>query len=57
MDREQILSAIKSLACSRGFYGRLLDYIDCGDGGQDYLDYLVEQEFADVVEMVMFLES
>lgn len=57
MNREQILSAIRNLACSQGFYGRLLDYIDCGDGGQDYLDYLVEQEFTDVVEMVMFLES
>lgn len=57
MNREQILSAIRNLACSQGFYGRLLDYIDCGDGGQDYLDYLVEQEFTDVVEMVIFLES
>lgn len=57
MDREQILDAIRNLACSQGFYGRLLDYIDCGDGGQDYLDYLVEQEFRDVVEMVLFLET
>lgn len=57
MDREQILSAIRNLACSQGFYGRLLDFIYNDENGQAYLDYLVEQNFGDVVSMVLFIES
>lgn len=58
MKKEEILSAIRSLAASQGFYGRLLialssDEPDC----VAYLDYLEEQNFKDTVDLVMFLES
>lgn len=58
MKKPEILQAIRSLAASQGFYGRLLmaltsDEPDC----VAYLDYLEQQNFKDVVDLVMFLES
>lgn len=53
MDKEAILSAIQNLACSQGFYGRLLRDIT---EDPSILDYLAEQRFTDVVDMVLFLE-
>lgn len=54
MDREQILNAIKGLAMSQGFYGRLLREID---DNPEILDELENQHFKDVVDMVMFIEG
>ena len=53
MTKDQILDAIKSLAMSQGFYGRLLSEID---ENPDILDVLEEQHFSDSVDMVMYLE-
>lgn len=58
MKKPEILQAIRSLAASQGFYGRLLmaltsDEPDC----VAYLDYLEQQNFKDTVDLVMFLES
>lgn len=53
MTAEEIMDAIKALAQSQGFYGRLL--MDIHDN-EEILDYLVEQNFKNVVEMIMFLE-
>lgn len=53
MTKDQILDAIKSLAMSQGFYGRLLSEID---ENPDILDELEEQRFSDSVDMVMYLE-
>ena len=44
MDREQILNAIKGLAMSQGFYGRLLREID---DNPEILDELENQHFKD----------
>jgi hypothetical protein len=54
MNREQILAAVKELAKSQGFYGRLLETLR---NNEKALAYLEEQKFGDVVDMVMFLED
>lgn len=54
MTKEEILSAVKNLAMSQGSYGRLLEQLENND---ELLDTLVEQNFNDVVDMVMWLES
>ena len=57
MNREQILNAIRSLAASQGFYGRLYERLtDGSDSAEDFLDTMEEQNFGDVVDMVMWLE-
>lgn len=53
MTAEEIMDAIKALAQSQGSYGRLLMDIHDDEG---ILDCLVEQNFKNVVEMIMFLE-
>lgn len=55
MTREEILEAIKDLAKSQGYYGRLLRAIEEED--ETILDTLEEQNFNDVVDMVLYLES
>lgn len=54
MTREEILENIKMLARSQGYYGRLLRAIE---EDESILDRLEEQNFNDVVDMVLFLES
>jgi hypothetical protein len=59
MNKEQILDAIKSLATSQGFYGRLLDDIQTDInkfGESDFLNHLEEQNFIDTLDMVFYLE-
>lgn len=58
MNKEQILDAIRSLAASQGFYGRLYDTLTDGSEQSDvFLATMEEQNFGDVVDMVMWLES
>lgn len=57
MNREQILEAIKGLAASQGMYGRLYESLTNGtDAADRILTIMEEHEFADVVDMVMWLE-
>lgn len=53
MSKEEILNAIKTLAKSQGFYGRLYERIK---DDALALDYLEKQNFKDVVDIVMFFE-
>lgn len=58
MNKEQILDAIHSLAASQGFYGRLYDTLtDGSEQSDEFLATMEEQNFNDVVDMVMWLES
>lgn len=58
MNKEQILDAIRSLAASQGFYGRLYDTLtDGSEQSDEFLATMEEQNFNDVVDMVMWLES
>lgn len=54
MNREEILENIKILSISQVFYERLLDAIE---EDETILDTLEEQNFNDVDDMVLFLES
>ena len=58
MTRDDILDAIRTLARSQGFYGRLLTAIyEADDDARDeFLGTLEDQHFNDVVDLVMFLE-
>lgn len=53
MNKEQILSAVASLAKSQWFYGRLLCELR---GNEKALDYLEQPNFGDTLDLVMFLE-
>ena len=58
MNREQILDAIKVLAGSQGFYGKLYARLtDGSDEAEQVLDAMVNQNFGDVVDMVTWIES
>ena len=54
MDKEQIYEVIKSLASSQGFYGRILSQID---DHPEILNILEEQNFNDIIDLIMYLEQ
>lgn len=57
MNRKEILSAIRQLSMSQGFYGRLYKELTNGSKeSEDALDLMVEQHFKDVVDMIFWLE-
>ena len=58
MNKEEILKAIRGLAMSQGFYGRLYEkWIDGSSESNELIEKMVEENFKDVVDMVMWLES
>ena len=62
MKRNQILSVIKSLASSQGFYSKLYRSLKDAevnnfDAYDSYLSLLEEQNFGDAVDLILFLES
>lgn len=58
MNKEEILKAIRGLAMSQGFYGRLYEkLIDGSSESNELIEKMVEENFKDVVDMVMWLES
>lgn len=58
MKKEEILSAIRSLTASQGFYDRLLSILTSDEpDAVAYLNYLEEQNFKDTIDLVMFLEQ
>jgi len=54
MSADEILDAVASLACSQGFYGRLLDELRTNP---DALQVLVDQKFKDTLDMILYLEE
>lgn len=58
MDREEILNAIKDLAQSQGLYGRLYRSLtDGSEQAENMLNTLVEQNFKDKVDLVLYIEG
>ena len=58
MNREQILSAIKDLAKTQGFYGRLYEFLTSGtDKAKAALSILEVQHFGDAVDLVLYIEG
>ena len=53
LNKEEILKIIKSLACSQGFYGRILKAIE-NDGR--CLEVLEKAKLKDAVDLVLYLE-
>jgi len=59
MKRNEILKSIKMLAMSQGSYGRMLRQISemDADTSEKFWDIMETQNFADPVDMVLFLEG
>lgn len=62
MDIEQIMAAIRSLAESQGFYGRLYNELremqtNDPDQWEEVKNTLEAQNFNDTLDMVMYFES
>ena len=58
MNRKEILDTIKLLSAGQGFYGRLYNFLTNGsEEAENALDELEEQQFADAVDMVLFIEG
>ena len=56
MNREEILKTIRSLAKSQGFYGRLLEAIE-EDDSDEFIQELIDQQFKDSVDLILYLEQ
>jgi len=54
MNGEQILSFVKKMALSQGFYGRLYERLS---NDEDALNHLVERNFSEPFDLVMYLEN
>ena len=59
MNRTQIMNALRRLAGSQGFYGRLCNHIDSLDeeSRDAFLGSLEKENFKDVVDLIMFIEG
>lgn len=59
VSRTEILDAIRTLAMSQGWYGRFLEAIESleGDEYEEVMTTLEEQDFKDMVDLVMYLEG
>lgn len=59
MNREQILNTFKDLGKTQGFYQRLYETLneDYSEYAEEFLQKLEEQEFKDVVDMILYLED
>lgn len=53
MNKEEILNNVKELSKSKGFYGRLYEQIVDNNAA---LEYLENQNFKDMIDLIMFLE-
>lgn len=57
MTKKEILENIRILALSQGFYGRLYHSIMESDEKENILQYLENQNFADTIDLILFLEG
>lgn len=58
MNREEILSSIRSLSMSQGFYGSLYQFLTNGtDEAEEYMYELEQLKFKDPVDLVMYIEN
>lgn len=54
MTKEEILNSVAELSRSQGFYERLYETLK---DNPEYLDELAEQDFSDVIDLILYLES
>lgn len=54
MNKEEILKSIKTLSKSQGFYQGLYENLKSNN---ELLEYLEKQNFKDIMDLILFLES
>lgn len=55
--KEMIMDVFRTLACSQGFYGRLINSIEeAGEEGQEWLQNLEDQHFTSDLDVILFIE-
>lgn len=54
MTKEEILKSIKTLSKSQGFYQGLYENLK---SNSELLEYLEKQNFKDIMDLILFLES
>ena len=58
MTKEQILETIQLLAKSKEFYRGMLDFLmEDSKESEEYLNMLVEKNFKDAVDLVLYFEA
>lgn len=62
MNREEIMAAIHDLAKSKGFYGRIEEALTeaktkCPEFYEQAMTHLEAQNFKDIVDLILYLES
>lgn len=54
MTEQEIIDAITLLSKQQGFYGRVLQIIN---EDKDFLNFLVNQKFKSIIDLVLYLEQ
>lgn len=59
MKRDEIRALFASLACSQGFYGRLLNAIDSADpdAQEEFWQDLETKNFTDDIDVILYIEG
>lgn len=58
MNREEILNLVKTLASSQGFYTRLYQFLsENSEESEEYLDLLVNKNFKDQIDLILYFEG
>lgn len=58
MNKDEILNAICTLSSAQGFYSDLYDKLTDGSiESENFLQELVDADFKDTVDLVLYLES
>lgn len=58
MNKEEILNSIQGLSKSQGLYGSLYNKLsDKSEESEAYLEFLADQDFGDIVDLVMYIEE
>ncbi len=59
MSREEIMRVIRQLACSQGFYSRLLQGIEeaSEDEREEFFCALEDKNIGDAIDLVMYFET
>lgn len=54
MTKQEIMAAIKELAKSQGFYGRLYEHLK---EDEPLLEYIANHNIKDTLDLIMFIEG
>ncbi|WP_042349230.1 hypothetical protein [Bacillus massiliigorillae] len=57
MKANEILHSLQNLANGQEFYRRMLNELDENENLDEFLSILEDEHFADVVDLVLFLEG